>query len=132
MMQMSLHHETLNDALREVVQAAGGNKAVGEKLYPEKTVEERAGCVRDRLNPDRRELFSPDQVLFLLRLGREIGCHAAITYLNREAGYADPLPIEPEDEVARLQRAFIEASKNLQSMANKIEAIQANQIRRAA
>ena len=77
-MQMSLMHETLNDALREVIQAAGGPKKVGAEMYPEKTADEAAGRIRDCLNPDRREVFSPDQVMYLLRLGRRIGCHAAM------------------------------------------------------
>ena len=125
-MQMGLHHDSLNDALREVVQAAGGNKKVGELLYPEKTIDEAAGRVRDCLNPDRREVFCPEQVLFLLRLGRQVGCHAAMAFMSRDAGYADPLPIEPEDEVARLQREFVEASKSLMQMASKIESLQSN------
>lgn len=62
-MQMSLMHETLNDALREVVQAAGGAKKVGGSMFPEKTADDAASRVRDCLNADRREVFSPEQVL---------------------------------------------------------------------
>lgn len=132
-MQMSLMHETLNDALREVIQAAGGPKKVGADMFPEKTPDEAAGRIRDCLNPDRREVFSPDQVMYLLRLGRRIGCHAAMAYMAREAGYADPLPVEPEDEVARLQREYVEATKALLSMANRIESLQGTaSLRRAA
>lgn len=123
-MQMSLMHETLNDALREVVQAAGGAKKVGGAMFPEKTADDAASRVHDCLNADRREVFSPEQVLWLLRLGRQVGCHAALAFLNREAGYSEPQPIEPEDEVARLQREFVEASKALMGMAAKIESIQ--------
>jgi len=68
-MQMSLHHESMADALREVIQSAGGPKAVGERMFPD-------------------------------------------------------MPVEPEDEVARLQREFVEASKSLMTMANKIERMQ--------
>lgn len=132
-MQMSLMHETLNDALREVIQAAGGAKKVGAEMFPEKTPDEAAGRIRDCLNPDRREVFSPDQVVYLLRIGRSIGCHSAMAYMNREAGYADPLPIEPEDEVARLQREYVEATKALLAMASKIDSLQgSSSMRRVA
>ena len=132
-MQMSLMHESLNDALREVVQVAGGPKKVGADMFPEKTPDEAAGRIRDCLNPDRREVFSPDQVMYLLRLGRRVGCHSAMAYLSHEAGYADPLPVEPEDEVARLQREYVEATKALLAMASKIDGLQQTaQLRRAA
>jgi len=46
---------------------------------------------------------------------------AAINYIARECGYADPAPIEPEDEIARLQREFVEATKQLGALAVQIE-----------
>jgi hypothetical protein len=39
----------------------------------------------------------------------------------RDLGYADPVPIEPEDERAALQRQFIESTANLLKMAARIE-----------
>lgn len=124
-MQMSLHHESITDALREVVQSAGGAKNVGALMFPDMPTEHAASRVRDCLNADRRERFTPDQVLMLIRIGRQAGCHAVMMFIAHDAGYADPQPIEPEDEVARLQREFVEASKELMSMATKIESIQA-------
>ncbi len=116
----ALFHETITDALRELVQALGGFKAVGAKMRPEKSPDEAARWVSDCLNSDRREEFKPDQVLWLLRAGREIGCHAAANYLMREAGYADPVPVEPEDERTRLQREFIAATKGLSTIADRL------------
>ena len=123
-MQLSLHHESITDALREVIQAAGGAKVVGAKMFPDMTIDHAAGRVRDCLNYDRRERFTPEQVLMLLRLGHQVGCHAAMSFMAREAGYSDPQPVEPEDEVARLQREYVEATKALLNMANKIDAMQ--------
>ena len=124
-MQMSLHHESIADALREVVQAAGGPKAIGERMFPDMPADHAAARIRDCLNHDRRERFTPDQVLMILRIGHQIGCHAGMVFMSRELGYSDPIPVEPEDEVARLQRDFIEASKALVSMASKIDQMQA-------
>jgi hypothetical protein len=116
----ALFHESMNDALREVVQALGGNKTVGMKMRPEKGADIAGRWVSDCLNASRDERFDPDQVLWLLRAGREIGCHAAANFLMRESGYADPLPIEPDDEKARLERDFIAAAKGLSGIADRL------------
>ena len=121
MSQDALFYESLADALRAVVQAMGGAKPVGSKLWPEKTPDAAARQLNDCLNESRPEKLSPEQVLWLLAAGRQVGCHAAMNYLAREAGYSDPLPVEPEDERARLQREYIEATKALQAIAGRIE-----------
>ena len=123
-MQMSLHHESIADALREVIQAAGGAKAVGERMFPDMPIDHAASRIRDCLNHDRRDRFTPDQVMMILRMGHQAGCHAGMIFIARELGYSEPVPVEPEDEVARLQREFVEASKSLMTMANKIERMQ--------
>lgn len=123
-MQMALIHDSINDALREVVHVCGGPKKVGALLWPELPVDQAAGRLRDCLNPDRREKLSPEQVSLLGRIGRQQGCHGLAMHLMRDWGYADPTPIEPEDEIARLQREFVEATKALGQLANRIESIQ--------
>ena len=124
-MQLSLHHESISDALREVIQAIGGPKTVGERMFPDMPADHAASRIRDCLNADRRDRFTPDQVLMILRLGHQVGCHAGMVFMARELGYSDPVPVDPEDEVARLQRDFIEASKALVTMAGKIDQMQA-------
>lgn len=118
-----LFFDSIEDALREVVHAVGGNKAAGGILRPELSADEAGKWVSDCLNPDRAQTFRPGQVLLLLRKGREAGCHAAAAYLMRESGYADPVPIEPDDERARLEREFIAAAKSLQAMADRLTRI---------
>jgi hypothetical protein len=121
MTPQELFYETFSDALKVIVQGLGGAKAVGAKLWPEKTPDSAARQLNDCLNDGRPEKLSPEQVLWLLAEGRKIGCHAAMNYLARETGYADPLPIEPDDERARLQREFIEAQKAMQVLAGRME-----------
>lgn len=118
--QVSLFHESISDALKEVIQQAGGSKSVACKLWPEKTPDSAHRTLLDCLNENRAEKLSPEQVLFLLRIGREVGCHSAINYLTREAGYSDPQPIEPEDEKAKLMREFIAAQKAMSLIADKL------------
>lgn len=128
--QMNLMHDSITDSIREVIMALGGFKKVGALMFPEALADHAAGKIRDCLNPDRRERFTPEQLLMIARMGRQAGCHALINYMAREAGYADPQPIDPEDEVARLQREFIEATRALSAMAARIEQINTNVLRR--
>lgn len=116
----ALFHESLNDAMREVISALGGSQAVGVLMKPLKPADESGRWVKDCLNPGKRERFTPDQVLFILRAGRAAGCHAAMNYLAREAGYADPIPVEPEDERARAQRDFEMAVKALGTVTDRL------------
>lgn len=120
-MQSALFHESLNEALREVILALGGTKKVAAQMRPEKTVDEAARWLNDCLNADRREKLDPDQVLWLLRESRKVGCHSAMHYLCEESGYSPAHPVEPQDELAELQRNFIESTKHLSKMAERIE-----------
>lgn len=119
--QNVLFSEDIYDALGDVVRALGGTKAVGILMRPEKPADEAGKWVKDCLNRNRLEKFDPEQVLWLLRKGREIGCHSAITYICDEAGYARPSPLEPEDERAALQRQYIESVRQAKQIADRME-----------
>jgi hypothetical protein len=119
--QPALFHETFAEALADCVRALGGNKTVGAMLWPEKTIDEARRLLLDSLNPDRPNKLAPEQVLLILREARKVNCHAAIAYINRECGYADPQPIEPEDERAALQREYIAAVKTLTTISTRFE-----------
>ncbi len=58
----------------------------------------------------------------LLRMAHQKGFHVGMTYVCERLGYAPPVPITPVDEVAELQRQFIEAQ---QAMARMVEQMQA-------
>ena len=113
--------ESLNDALVECVKALGGSKQVGPWLWPEKTPDAAQRSLLDSLNEDRPAKLSPDQVMLILRKAREIGCHAGITYILRDLGYADPVPIDPRDEVVELQRQLMETLKAQERMTERLE-----------
>lgn len=117
-------YESLNDALIECVRAGGGSKQVGHKLWPEKTVDAAQRHLLNCLNEDKAERLAPDQVLFLLRLAREKGFHGGLNFIAANLGYTQPLPIEPRDEIAELQRQFIESTQRLSKMAERIESLQ--------
>lgn len=106
MNQDPLFVETINEALREVIKQLGGAKKVGQKMRPEKTVDEAARWLLDCVNPDRRERLDPDQVLWLLQQAHAQGCHVAMRFIAAECGY-EAKPLDPQDEGAELQRQFI-------------------------
>lgn len=120
-MQPALYHDTLQDALSEVVTALGGAKKVGVILWPEKSADDAGRQLRHALDPDRPEKVSLEQLALLLRLGREKGAHAGMNYLARDAGYQDPVAVEPEDERAQLQRAWIESTKVQAKLLDRME-----------
>jgi hypothetical protein len=124
-MQERMFFEDINDALKEVVNALGGAKKVGPLLWPEKTVEQAQSLLLACLNPERKERITPEQFVLILKWGRQAGAHAAINYLCQECGYSMPTPIEPRDELSKLQRDYIDAVNRLSLLAPKIEEAQA-------
>ncbi|AVL70848.1 hypothetical protein CEQ07_05115 [Oligella urethralis] len=121
MNQEALFYESFNQALTAVVAACGGAKKVGSILFPEKTADAARSQLLDCLNDDRPAKLSPEHIIMVLRMGQEVGCHAAINYISSEAGYSTPQPITPEDEAAKLQREFIQSMKAMQSLTEKME-----------
>jgi hypothetical protein len=119
--QGSLFHEDIWQALRDCVSALGGSKKVGLLLRPELDAQTAGRWLLDCMNPERKEKLCVEQVMLVLRESRKVGCHAAVAFINRDAGYTDPQPIEPEDARAALQREFVEGVKRLGLMATKLE-----------
>ena len=113
--------DDIYEALRHVVTIAGRPKAVGHQLWPAMSPAATGDKLLKCLNADEREKLSLEEVLFLLRLGREHGSHAGIRQLCRDAGYSDPSPIEPEDQKAALQREFIAHARRMEQLAQRIE-----------
>ena len=124
--------ESLNDALIEAVKACGGSKAVGIALWPAKGVEAAQRQILACLNPERSEKLGPDELLHVLRMARERGCHVGMQYLAATLSYAEPVPTEPEDERATLQREFIESTQRMARIAERIERLNGPMVRAAA
>lgn len=112
--------DNIDEALSGIVLALGGAKKVGAMLWPEESVARAAQNVTDRLNSNRRELFSPQQVVFLLKKARASGYHAGMRWLASECGYTGLRAAEPDEVKADLQRQFISRVDDLQRLATKI------------
>jgi len=116
-------HENLNDALKEVVLALGGTKRVGARLWPEKSADEAGRRLADCLNPDRRDRLDPEQVLWLLREGRRVDCHAAMFFVCATAGYEKPEALNDAERKALLHQEFVESSKRMEMLWRQINAL---------
>lgn len=112
---------SFNDVLVDCVKALGGSIKVGPKLWPELLDKAAQSKLLDCLNNDRPAKLSPEQALFILRLARAKGIHSGMEFVCAELGYSQPVPIDPRDEQAELQRQFIESTRKLSVMASRIE-----------
>jgi len=124
--------DTVNDALIECVKAAGGSKAVGHRLWPEKTVDAAQRHLLACLNDGKAERLTPDQVLLVARMGRDVGCHAYANYCARALSYAEPQPIKPVDEADALRRQVLDMGAHLQAALTRLEALEARPVLRSA
>lgn len=117
--------DTLIETLIQCVKAAGGSKAVGSRLWPEKTVEAAQRHLLHCLNESKPERLTPEQVLLVARLAREHGCHAYMEYCSRALSYAPPQPVRPVDEVDELRRQVLEMGRTMQAALARLQALDA-------
>jgi len=115
--------EDMLDALAAVVHELGGYKKIGCLLRPELSTKPEGASqwMRDCLNKEKRERLNPEQVMLLLRLAREAGYHAAKHWIDSELGYEQGSPLNPQDQLADLQRRFIESVHLQRQIADHIE-----------
>lgn len=119
--QERLFYEDVYDALTDVVRALGGPKAVGGVFWPQKEPERAAQDVRNCLNRNHSQKFDPEQLLLLFRMAGEAGCHIGMYYFSTQCGYAEPTWREPEDQIAELEREFIESVRLQQIICKRME-----------
>lgn len=120
-MQEELFHEDLDAALMHIIATLGGNKRVGCQLWPEESPDAAARRLADCMNPDRPQFLKGKQIMWILTEARKAGVHSAMAFIARECGYADPQPVEPEDEAAKLQRQFIQAKEEMARMLKQMD-----------
>lgn len=114
--QIPLFIDDYNDAVRHAVEGLGGFKKVGSDLKPDLSVDAAGRWLADCLNPDKREKLSLTELAYIRKAARQAGIHVLIAFEAREAGYAEPQPMAPEDEAAQLQREFIASVKALEAI----------------
>lgn len=119
-MQQPLWHESLEDAIDDIVSAVGGPKKLASKLWPDKPIADAARLLRHCLDPERPEKLDLSQLMFILREGRAVGCHTAMYFIATELNYEPPKPVEPETEQQRLMREFIDATNRMAKLTERM------------
>lgn len=84
--QPALFHDTFADAVGAAVQAAGGVKAVGSKLWPALDLETAAAKLRACLNDDQPHKLALNELMMVVRLSRAAGDVSILRHLAMEAG----------------------------------------------
>ena len=115
--------ESLDDALADVVRQLGGHKRVGPLIWPAKCPDAAGRLLADCFNPDRPARLSPEQVMFVLRLGRQGGVDTAIAWMLRQLHYAPTRPVSPHDKVAELQRQMAQLLDAAGTLTQQIAAL---------
>lgn len=118
--------ETPEDAVRAAVQALGGAKKVGAILWNDRSVDNASRLLLDCINASRAEKLEMTQVMLILRLAKDVGCHAPFAWMAAEIGY-DVKPITKADEVDRLTTVLEQSSKTLADTISKLERLRAGQ-----
>ena len=116
---------SLTEVLIECTKAAGGSKLVGCKLFPDLLVDQAQRKLLDCLNDERPHRLTPDQVLLVAGMARSNGCHAFMAHCAGRLHYQAPVPREPHEELAELQRSFVAAMALMPGLLAQIQALQA-------
>lgn len=90
-------------------------------MFPHKEPDAAGRYLMDCINPGRPEKLDPEQVIALLKLGHDTGCHVVMHFVAQSASYSTPEPIEPEDEKAELQRDFIRTVEQQKRILHRFE-----------
>lgn len=118
---MPSEFESINEALIACVKACGGSKQVGNKLWPEKTIDAAQRHLLACLNEDKPERLSPEQLVLLMRMGHAAGFHGVMVFLSMDLGYSEPQPTDPRDEIAELLKANLASRAQLAQQNDRIE-----------
>lgn len=124
--QAPLWTEDILKAMDDVVRACGSYDQVAGVLWP--TVKTGYNKLKNKLNPDHHERFNEDEIIHLLTLGREIGCHTAIYHICDEVGYERPKLAAPKSrrtEILERESTLLNELARLGRERDRIDAAQA-------
>lgn len=124
MQQVTMWYDSIYDAVLADVGALGGPKVVGPLLWPTIDCPHQSGAkLRDCLNPKNKQKLCITELLFIKREACKAGSFATVFFEMEQIGMSRPEPIEPENEVAKLQQQLIDTHKSMERMASRIERI---------
>lgn len=121
MEQQEFFHENVEDAIREDIRLAGGNKAIGAALKP--TAKDPAAWLRTNTNPDQDDSgINYRQLLFILDKVAEKRCSAFLEFLGQRYGFRIEWT-EPEDELTKLLRAYLHDQEKQHARKERIDGL---------
>jgi len=114
-------HPSAEDATAAAIHKSGkAMKQIASDLWPSLKMDTAYARLRGCLNQERPEKLSADEHLAVARL---CGQYDFLHYCANELSHSKPEPVAPEDERARLQREFVESTRALTKLAERIESI---------
>lgn len=111
----------LAEAIYQVALKTGGHKKLAALVWPKLSVNSAHKRLLESLNDDRPHKLAPAELLAIMRIGRDVGCHAVANYLAREAGYNDPSPKDPQREVDEIRARLADGLDFIRRNADKLE-----------
>lgn len=126
MEQLEMLHDNPEDALKAVLQGVygkGWSKKAAADMWPTDDPLDKCKYLEKCLNPERAEKLGLNEILHILKLGRDRGIHSGFAFLADECNYQWHT-VEPEDELAELQREFIKSTERLTKLSERINRVQ--------
>lgn len=118
--QMELWFDSQRDAIHSTIQAMGGFKVVGSMLWPSRPVDQAGRDLSDCLRENTRRKLDVEELAMIRREARKQDIHTLAAWEMKDAGYAPPQPVKPEDEQAALMREFNERVASLVEIQNRL------------
>lgn len=124
MSQQLLWIDTLPDAVKALIDACGGVKAVAAHLRDDLDPDDAADWLQKALKTNRREVLSADHLLKLMVLGRRHRCDVLAAFLMDHAGYQAPQAIKVEAEMERVSLHVASAMEGLMREMQRLQRMQ--------
>lgn len=114
-------YEHIYDAMRACVQASGGAKTVGHKLWPTKDIEQaRKDCI-DCLNPNNARKFDPQETLMVFELAKDAGFHTGWHYACDRIGYHRSMPVTAREQAESLAERGEQLVREMRALTTQME-----------
>jgi len=123
-MQNELFHDDVYSAIDASIMALGGYKKVAGWLFPNKPLTTAYSHLKNCLRDDKPEKLDPHELVLLLQKAKDAGAHDLMHFMADAGEYERPKVMKPQDEVAQLQRQYIDAARDMQKIAERIERVQ--------
>ena len=118
-------YQALNDGIRAI---KGEYKAVGHALWPEKDIQRAANDLKDCLSRTHQKKLDPEQVIFILKLSKQAGCHVGMNFIADSCEYEKPKSIVPSEKLPSLQKEFIQSAKAMSMLAEEIKKLSTQEV----